>query len=144
MTRITAALAKRLVKAAGKPPAAPQRAKRPVAAPVPKESAGEAAMGAALRLLGADIPTPVRELRFAWPDRRWRFDFAWPDHGLAVEVDGGQYAPGGGRHAGDADREKLNHAAARGWRVLRFSPQQLERDPIGCVALVRRALEATP
>jgi very-short-patch-repair endonuclease len=29
-----------------------------------------------------------------------------------------------------------------GYRVLRFSPQQIERDPVGCVALIRRCLEA--
>lgn len=115
----------------------------PVAATgaTPRESPGEAALAAALRLHGADLPPPVRELTF-YPGRRWRFDFAWTDALVACEVDGGQFAHGGGRHATDADRDKLNHAAALGYRVLRFSPQQIARDPAGCVALIRRALEA--
>ncbi len=64
------------------------------------------------------------EYRFH-PTRRWRFDLAWPARRLAVEVDGGQWMAGGGRHNTDADREKLNAAAIAGWRVLRYSPRQL-------------------
>ena len=82
---------------------------------------------------------PEREYGFA-PPRRWRFDFAFVGQMVAVEVDGGQYASHGGRHMRDSDRDKLNHAAAFGWRVLRFSPQQLERDPAGCIELVLAAI----
>jgi very-short-patch-repair endonuclease len=55
---------------------------------------------------------------------------------LAVEIDGGRYAPGGGRHAGDGDREKLNVATVLGWRVLRFSTQQVEREPERVVEVI--------
>jgi very-short-patch-repair endonuclease len=81
--------------------------------------------------------------------RKFRADFAFPESMLMIEVDGGQYlkrtnAKGqtsvGGRHNTDADRDKLNHAAANGWRVMRFSTQQLERDPESCVKLVLKAL----
>jgi hypothetical protein len=109
--------------------------------PPPRESAGEAAFAAALRLHGRDLPPAVREFVFV-PGRRFRADFAWPDAGLLTEIDGGTYAPGGGRHAGEKDKEKANLAACLGYRVLHFSPQQVERDPAGCVALVRRALQA--
>lgn len=87
------------------------------------------------------LPVPVPEHRFA-PPRRWRFDWAFMAAKLAVEIDGGQWLPNGGRHMRDADRDKLNHAAALGWRVMHFSPQQLERDPAGCIELVVQALEA--
>lgn len=72
--------------------------------------------------------------------RGWRFDFAWPVQCVAVEVDGGQHAAGGGRHATDGDRDKLNEAAAKGWLVFRFSPEQLETAPAQCVELVEAAL----
>lgn len=91
---------------------------------------------------GTPISEPwVREHNFdaAWK-RNHRFDFARPDKMIAVEVDGGQFAAGGGRHNTDTDREKLNIAAALGWRVFRFSVQQLEKDPGGCVDLVAGAL----
>ena len=86
------------------------------------------------------LQSPVAEYQFA-PPRRWRFDFAFPAQRLAVEFDGGQWVIAGGRHNRDSDREKLNAAAAMGWRVLRYSNQQWERDPYGCVAQVLRALE---
>lgn len=90
-------------------------------------------------LAPGDLPGPVPEYRFH-PVRRWRFDYAWPARRVACEVDGGQWRAGGGRHNGDPDREKLNTAAALGWRVLRFSHQALETDPAGCVGLAAAAL----
>lgn len=102
--------------------------------------------------LAPDLPEPIAEYRFC-PARRFRFDFAWPAHRLAVELDGGQYlvrygAAGqvmaGGRHNGEADRAKGNVAAVLGWRLLHFSKQQFERDPAGCVSVIRAALEERP
>ena len=86
------------------------------------------------------LSAPVAEYQFA-PPRRWRFDYAWPDSRVAVEFDGGQWVFSGSRHKRESDRAKLNAAAAMGWRVLRYSNQQWERDPYGCVAQVLRALE---
>ena len=61
----------------------------------------------------------VVEFRFH-PERRWRFDFAWPDKLVAVEVHGGVHR--GGRHVRGTgflnDREKMNEALVRGWKVL--------------------------
>ena len=115
--------------------------------------------------LARDYPEPVREYRFAraavgdppHPPARpgirrrleeaglrdWRADFAWVEEGLLVEIDGGQHAPGGGRHAGDDDKHKRNDAVLLGWRVLHFSGQMLKADPAGAVELVKRALEAS-
>jgi len=94
------------------------------------------------RQLAPDAPDPVQEYRFAWKAmrRRWRFDFAWPASRLAVEIDGGQWAPHGGRHNTDGDREKLNAAAALGWRVMRFSGSMLREDPLGVIEQVKEAL----
>lgn len=73
------------------------------------------------------LPMPVREWTFA-PGRRWRFDLAWPDRMLAVEVDGGTWI--GGRHTSgvgfEADCVKLNEALCLGWRVLRVTPRHVE------------------
>src|SRR5688572_23096660 len=69
----------------------------------------------------------MREVRFH-PTRRWRFDIAWPEKKVAVEVDGGSWI--GGRHTTgsgfEKDCEKLSEAAALGWRVLRVTPRQIE------------------
>lgn len=73
------------------------------------------------------IPPPVREFRFA-PPRRWRFDFAWPDVKVALEVEGGIW--GGGRHTRGAgfiaDCDKYNAAALAGWRVFRITERHVK------------------
>lgn len=86
-----------------------------------------------------DAPAYVREHRFH-PERRWEFDFAWPEHHLAVEIDGGQWVRTGGRHNRDSDREKLNQAAVYGWRVLRYSGAMLKR-PVIVIDEVLQALK---
>lgn len=73
------------------------------------------------------IPMPETEVRFH-PTRKWRFDYAWLDSLVAVEIDGGIWARG--RHSRGAgilkDNEKINAAQKLGWRVFRFTPQQLK------------------
>ena len=70
----------------------------------------------------AGLPEPVTEYRFH-ATRRWRFDYAWPNWHVALEVDGGTWVAG--RHSRGAgyerDCEKLNTATLLGWRVLRFT-----------------------
>lgn len=70
--------------------------------------------------------TPEREFRFH-DTRRWRFDFAFPDRKLAVEVEGGTYT--NGRHTRgsgyEKDLEKYNTAARLGWTVLRYTTGQV-------------------
>lgn len=92
-------------------------------------------------LFASDMPRPKPEIEFdKHLGRKHRFDWAWQEYRIAVEVDGGQWSKRGGRHATDADREKLNIAASLRWLVFRFSPDQLKRDPEGCVSLVKLAI----
>jgi very-short-patch-repair endonuclease len=87
------------------------------------------------------MPEPAREYKFALSiGRKWRFDVAWPDSMLAVEIDGGQWKAYGGRHGRDSDREKYNSAQMAGWCVLRYSTQALENDPFGVVSEVAAML----
>lgn len=68
----------------------------------------------------------VREFRFHQV-RKWRFDYAFPEHKVALEVEGGVWT--GGRHTSSAgflrDMEKYNTAAVMGWRVVRTTPSEL-------------------
>lgn len=83
----------------------------------------EERFAAAWQAAGWSGREPVREHRFD-SVRRWRFDFAWPELMVAVEIEGG-----GGRHhtfAGShADMDKYNAATLAGWRVLRFDAKHL-------------------
>ncbi|MFP5340729.1 MAG: DUF559 domain-containing protein [Gammaproteobacteria bacterium] len=92
-----------------------------------------------LHIRAHKLAEPAREHRFV-ADRRWRFDFAWPDRMLAVEVEGAVWT--GGRHTRGSgyvkDMEKYNRAAVLGWRVLRFSTEQVKRGE--AVAALRTAL----
>ena len=68
------------------------------------------------------LPTPVKEYRFH-PTRKWRFDFAWLDAMVAVEVEGATWS--GGRHTTgsgfESDCIKYSEANLLGWHVYRFT-----------------------
>ncbi len=72
------------------------------------------------------IPEPIPEYKFDGK-RRWRVDFCWPDHKLAVEIEGGIWRQG--RHTRGSgfvrDAEKYNALAQLGYCLLRFTPQQV-------------------
>jgi hypothetical protein len=75
---------------------------------------------------GNELPIPTPEHRFA-PPRRFRFDYAWIEEHLALEVNGGCWTEG--RHTRGAgfirDMEKLTIAAGLGWRVVYCQPKEL-------------------
>jgi len=93
--------------------------------------------------VAAGLPAPLREFKFhLW--RRWRFDYAWPNYMVALEVEGGAWS--GGRHTRGAgflgDIEKYNEAAAGGWYVLRCIPRTL-RTAATAELVARTMLRAT-
>ena len=118
-----------------------------------KRSAGEALFLHWFGLLAVDYPMPTEEVMFANKTafkRQWRFDFVWNDEGqkVAVEVDGGAWLSkvgGKGRHTTgvgfEGDCDKLNAAVVLGWRVLRYTPSMIKRDPVGCIELVKLVLD---
>ena len=76
----------------------------------------------------AELILPVREYRFH-DTRRWRFDFAYPDLKIAIEVEGGVF--GGGRHTRGKgftnDCVKYNTANELGWTVYRYTTEQVKK-----------------
>lgn len=93
----------------------------------------------AFQIRAYKLPVPHREFHFAAMHvgtgrgirnrlraaglKDWRFDFAWPDLMLAVEVEG--VTPEGGGHQKIAgflgDIEKYHHAQRLGWTIYRTS-----------------------
>ena len=86
----------------------------------------EATASILFKSMGLD---PVQEYRFH-PVRRWRFDFAFPEHKVAVEIEGGTFAKS--RHTTgtgyEKDCEKYNSAILNGWRVFRFTGKMITVD----------------
>ena len=81
----------------------------------------------ALQIRALRLPEPVREYRFN-EARKCRFDFAWPNLKIAVEIDGGTWS--GGRHVRGAGYESdcIKNALAilAGWKVYRFTGKQVK------------------
>lgn len=77
--------------------------------------------------VACSLPVPEREHKFL-ERRRFRFDFAWINLMLGVEIEGGVYS--GGRHTRGVgysrDLEKYNLAAMHGWTVYRFTTQDVK------------------
>ena len=83
------------------------------------------------------INGPAYEPEFKFhPERRWRFDFAFPNAKVAIELEGGHWGKivsddqgkvswTGGRHTRgsgfEADCSKYNEAALAGWTVFRLT-----------------------
>lgn len=91
------------------------------------------------------LPIAVPEFRFD-KTRRWRMDYAWPEQRVALEVEGGVWIRGGGRHNRGRgfinDLEKYSEAAAQGWRIIRVTPDQL--CTLETIELLKRALAYHP
>lgn len=68
-----------------------------------------------------------------------RVDFAWPSARLVVETDG--FAFHADRTSYRNDRRRTNDLVLAGWRVLRFSWEDVVHHPDEVVAAVRTALE---
>lgn len=85
------------------------------------------------------LPMPTPEHRFDL-SRRWRFDRAWLNCKLAVEIEGGTWVKG--RHSRGSgmrkDAEKYNAAILQGWRVLRFTGDMVKDG--SAIGVVERAL----
>ena len=98
----------------------------------------EAELAMQIRTLG--LPEPIREYP-AIKGRKFRFDFAWLEQRLLVEVNGGTFTRGG--HSTGVgirrDYEKANLAQLAGWRVLMFDGRAVRSGE--AVEQVRKALE---
>jgi very-short-patch-repair endonuclease len=92
--------------------------------------------------LSEGFPDYVPEYRFM-TERRFKFDCAWIEQKVAVELEGGTRT--GGRHVrGDGyamDCVKYNFAVLMGWAVLRYTADMLNNDPITVIEQIKWLLE---
>ena len=81
----------------------------------------------AFQIKAIRLPAPEREFK-AVEGRKFKWDFAWPDHSLLLEIQG-QIWRKGGHTTGTGilrDMEKLNLAVLNGWRVLQVAREHIE------------------
>lgn len=94
----------------------------------------------ALQIKALGLPEPIREYQ-AIKGRKFRFDFAWLEQRLLVEVNGGTYTKGA-HSTGQGiarDYEKANLAVLQGWRVLSFDGKAVKDGT--AVEVISKALE---
>ena len=78
------------------------------------------------------VPTPTKQLVVPGIGR---IDFAYPDFMVSIELDGGRFHSS--REAQERDRAKSNDLVAAGWRVLRFTWDDVTKHPDRVLALMR-------
>ena len=115
-------------------------------------------------------PEPERNYRFHGT-RKWRFDFAWLDAGVAVEIEGGtqgrrvkcqccgavvrarkgdgsagrELRIGGGHNRGEVYRDncaKYNAATLDDWTLLRYTTEDLAEKPVQVCEEIEQAINA--
>jgi very-short-patch-repair endonuclease len=73
----------------------------------------------------------VQEYKF-YPTRRWRIDYAFVKEKIAIEIEGGVWS--NGRHVRGngflGDMEKYNTLTEAGWRLLRYTPRNIDFEQI--------------
>lgn len=112
-----------------------------------------------LLVRAGEIPAYEREYRFAavlvGPGkgvrkrladsglRDWRFDFAFVEQKVAIEVNGGTWVSGRHNRASSIadDYRKLNAAASLGWRVLQFTTDQVSDGEGEAVSTVLKTID---
>lgn len=102
----------------------------------PAESDLESLLFSLLRRAGLELP--VRQHRVQVDGHVYRLDLAYPGRMLAIECDG--FTHHGTRPAFESDRARQNRLVTAGWTVLRFTWQQIVREPEVVLATIRRAL----
>lgn len=75
----------------------------------------------------SDLRIEVIKEHLFHPIRKWRFDYAIPEHKITIEVEGGVWTKG--RHTRPqgfiGDMEKYNTGTLLGWRIFRVTPNDL-------------------
>ncbi len=78
--------------------------------------------------MGLPLPATQHVVTGRW-GQTYRLDLAWPDHRIAVEVDGHGFHATRAERAVDSARQ--NELQLMGWKVVRFTTDQIHSTPDG-------------
>ena len=94
-----------------------------------------------------DGPAYVTELQVV-EDRKFRFDYAWPEEWVALELQGGIYLAGKGGHVAPKrfqnDCDKFNRAVCAGWRPCKLATGQVTPENLLLIKNLILAMRAAP
>lgn len=104
-----------------------------------QSSAAETELAALLRK--AKLKGFKRQVKYV-PGRKFSADFAFPEQKLIVEVDGGIYTRRAHGSVGGiiSDMKRTNFAAINGWRVMRYRPDEISKEPDRVIQEITQAL----
>ena len=83
-------------------------------------------------IVGGGLPEPVQQQPVAIGNRHYRIDLAYPEHKIAIEIDGWEYHRS--RSAFEDDRNRANDLVVAGWHVLRFTSDITDAQAVATVA----------
>lgn len=87
-------------------------------------------------LVAAHLPAPVQQHWVRVGGQTFKIDLAYPEHKLAVELDGWEFHKA--RTAFDGDRARANLLVASGWTLVRFTSRSSASEVADCVHAVLR------
>jgi hypothetical protein len=90
-------------------------------------------------IVAENLPRPLCNHTIHLNGRKLEADFAWPEHRLVVEADG--YATHGTKVAFERDPRRTQDLMLAGYRVLRFTWDQVKREPQRTVTTIRQMLK---
>lgn len=94
-----------------------------------------------LALIAAgDLPRPTCNQKVAVGSERIEVDFLWLEQWLIVETDGERFHDN--PLAFERDRKRDRGLQLHGYRVIRFTHAQIEKEPDSVIATIRRLLAA--
>jgi very-short-patch-repair endonuclease len=97
--------------------------------------AGVAEMRVVRELLAAGLPQPVRQYEIR--EAAARVDLAYPDHRLAIELDGFRWHAGRGPFR--SDRLRRNRLEVAGWQLVEAAREDVGQMVRSAAAILRRA-----
>ena len=143
MTRLPASVIRRLVKRTGQNiviPAPPGSEGRDT----DKLNHGEASILFWIRTKAPELPQPRSfehpEGQWVWEigTHQWKWDVAWPQEKILVEIDGGVH---GLKDKRQRDMMKRNELTLAGYTVLFFTTERVQNDPYYCIGCIQQAFE---
>lgn len=91
-------------------------------------------------ITASDLPTPTCNQRIHGSDDEViEVDFLWPEKRFVVETDGERFHDN--PLAFERDRKRDRVLQLRGYRVVRFTHRQIEKEPDGVIGAIRCLLD---